>query len=669
MISRFERTALLLLLLLAFSIRYHYAEDELRLPPQNPDGYYYHSLAQNILRDRGYVLLWGTGHEYRLFRPPGYPIFLAAVYSLFGINYFAVRIIEICISCGSIGLVYFIALRLFGKRAAWAAAIIATFYWRAILWTATFRAENLLIFFLLLFIYFLTVERRAAPVAPVAFGGFFFAVACLIRPNTVLCLPLIILWFFTKKKQSLRSPMLASLIFIFAFIAGFCPWGWYIVHERHFSIADSLGTTMGAINVWVANNPEMGDEIGGSGFEKINLVRYAHYSMGEKEWLTLIRTQTRQFILNSPLRCIKMGLLRLKKHWLEAGVLDAEGTILPDTGKNRYGILYTYKDFWKPGTYFRDNTWISTEFKKRLHIAHLWVPLLTFEGMFAIFIVFLLLSMIIHWRDSRYILKEMWEKSSLLILLSIGYVLSSVIGLAHHRIRFPLEWITIVYAGWAISLLISSGRSSDDSSAPGTPGRSHYACLLTAVLIGIAFLSITIVNAMHRNSAIIVEMCKQKPEETQALSYFSRACPDIYRKIQINLPYREVWRYQMEHQGSIDKYTGAVVCWTGEASYISDMPLEQILHEDPPYRRAWEKAGPHATQPLTILLTIGSYDDPQKIGYGQVLIICDKSSASSIKEGDRVSVLAEMGEADNKVMGYIVAFGHSLYRWSIPADI
>ena len=668
MTSRTEKLLLLLLFVAAFTIRFYYHRDTLALSPQQPDGFYYHRLAENVLRGRGYSILWPTGHRYDLFRPPGYPLFLAGIYSVLGFNYGAVNLVQIALSSATVILLFFLTFRIFGRRAAWGAACIAAFYWRSVLWSGTYRAETIFIFFLMLSLYFLVADSRRGSFAPTAVSALFLGISYLIRPNIIGAAPWLVLWLWTNRAQFLVKRTAAATLFACAFIITIAPWPCYNLFARHIRPNDSLTTTMGAVNMWMAHTPSMGDEVDNRGFEKVNLLRYNNYSLSESEWIDLLKRQTKQFITETPLHNLKMALLRFKKHWLAAGVMDGEGTIYPDSGRNRYGILYFYERFWKPETYMRDNVWVTMEFKKRLMARGIWIPLLTFEGVFDIFAFGFIASLILARGRLLRLLATLWRKSSLLIIFTAGYSLFSLLGHSHHRLRFPLEWILIIYAGWGIGSiidLISPLRDRDEERQ--VPPPSHCPLILMVTLIVALSFLITIRHAIGKYSEQIRVICQAPSQEKGAQAFFAASAPNEYRRQRGDIRFHDVWQYQMAHLGDIGGYRGTIVCWTGEATYIRELPLEELQDEPPPYREAWKLAGPRDTHPLFIRFVVGSYDHPSKLGEGEVLIICDRQSAQGLQDGDRVSVLAEISGADESGMGYIIAFGRSIYRWKTPA--
>lgn len=664
MTSRTEKFLLVILFAIAFSVRVAYHYKPLSLPPQQPDGYYYHRLAENVLRGRGYSILWPTGHRYDLFRPPGYPLFLAGIYSILGFNYAAVNLIQMALSSATVIILFFLSLRICGRKGAWVAACIAAFYWRSALWSGIYRAETLFIFFVMLSLYYLVADPKRGCSTSSVVSAVFLGIAYLVRPNVLGIVPWLALWLWINRSQSFAKRTVAASLFICAFMATIAPWPCYNYFKKHIALKDSLATTMGAVNMWMAQTPSMGDEVDNRGFEKVNLLRYEHYSLNESEWIDLLKNQTKRFVMETPLHNLKMALLRFRKHWLAAGVMDGEGTIYADTGKNRYGILYFYEGFWKPETYVRDNVWVTMEFKKRLAVGGIRIPLLTFEGVFDILVFGFITALIFARGRLIELLAAVWRKSSLLIIFAAGYSLFSLIGHSHHRLRFPLEWIAIIYAGWGIgnviNLIARRGSGGDERRLP--PPSHCLPILIITILVALSFL-LTIRHAITLYSRQIRMVCAEPSQEKEAEAFFAASAPDAYARRREAVRFRDVWQYQMEHMGDVGSYRGTVVLWTGEATYIRELSLEELKDEPPPYREAWKISGPGDEHPFFIRFVVGSYDHPSKLGEGELLIICDKIAAGELQNGDKVSILAEISGSDASGMGYIIAFGRAIYRW------
>ena len=85
----------------------------------------HHHAAHNIALGHGFVLDIGESYS---FNPPGYALFLACSYLLFGEHWFAVAFSQACISMLSIALIYIAATKMFNRESGMFAAVFASLY-------------------------------------------------------------------------------------------------------------------------------------------------------------------------------------------------------------------------------------------------------------------------------------------------------------------------------------------------------------------------------------------------------------------------------------------------------------------------------------------------------------------------------------------------------------
>ena len=92
-------------------------------PRVTGDSLIYGDIAKNLLRHGVYGFsLVGGGVKPTLLRLPGYPLFLAACFSGFGMEHYrAVMLVQAVLDVATCGLVAGVARRLYGNRAGWAA--------------------------------------------------------------------------------------------------------------------------------------------------------------------------------------------------------------------------------------------------------------------------------------------------------------------------------------------------------------------------------------------------------------------------------------------------------------------------------------------------------------------------------------------------------------------
>ena len=191
------------------------------------DSQEYKALALNILRHHKFS--WNS--EPVTFRTPGYPLFVATIYSLFPREEtkrsnskpprdWAVMLIQVFLSTASIYLIYLIGKEVWNKkkdgsknpRYGYWAGIIPAFLFSlnpvSILFSSLFMAETLFVFFILMGSWLFLKNRSP-------WTGFIFGASALIRPIALyIFIPLVFLQGNFKK----------GIIFLVLFSLPILPW-------------------------------------------------------------------------------------------------------------------------------------------------------------------------------------------------------------------------------------------------------------------------------------------------------------------------------------------------------------------------------------------------------------------------------------------------------------
>ncbi|MBI4055162.1 MAG: glycosyltransferase family 39 protein [Elusimicrobia bacterium] len=120
-------------------------------------------------------------------RAPLYPFFLTLIYGLAGTPpYLAVRMFQALLGAGTVGLIYFWALQIFGKNAAFRAALIASLYPFYIFYSAYLLQETLLVFLSVLALYLLQREfSRRRPSWGAGLAGISLGALVLTKPTAL----------------------------------------------------------------------------------------------------------------------------------------------------------------------------------------------------------------------------------------------------------------------------------------------------------------------------------------------------------------------------------------------------------------------------------------------------------------------------------------------------
>ena len=154
-----------------------------------PDERSYNTVAENFLDGRGFVL----SERLRVHRTPGYPIMLAAVYSIAGRgNLPAVGLVQAALGTLTVALTAALAIALFGPQAALAAAAVAALYPFHLYMTPLLLTETL--FTLLLLLYTAAVVKLTAPQSADCLGwalvaGLAGGAAIMTKPSILPLIP------------------------------------------------------------------------------------------------------------------------------------------------------------------------------------------------------------------------------------------------------------------------------------------------------------------------------------------------------------------------------------------------------------------------------------------------------------------------------------------------
>lgn len=218
-----------------------------RFPGVVDDSRLYANIAENWMR-HGVYGVTNSGVIMPTFsRLPGYPAFLAAIFSLFGIeNFRAVLLVQVLIDLGTCLLIADLARKMFGDRAAKAAFLLAGLCPFLANYAATALTETLEIFFSALALDlagsalsdgFRTRKTVLWLACGLAIGG-----SILLRPDGGILLMTIggyLLWLLVRNlakfERSFDSPriLLAGLLVTLGAIGPLVPWTIRNLHTMH----------------------------------------------------------------------------------------------------------------------------------------------------------------------------------------------------------------------------------------------------------------------------------------------------------------------------------------------------------------------------------------------------------------------------------------------------
>jgi 4-amino-4-deoxy-L-arabinose transferase-like glycosyltransferase len=203
-------------------------------PVVEGDSLIYGDIAKNWLSHGIYGVSDGAIVRPTLIRLPGYPAFLAAVFSLFGReHYTAVMVVQSLLDVNTCLVIAAIALELMNERAAKAAYLLAAICPFTANYTATALTETLSIFCTAHALYYgvrgiHSLQAKEPAVRTWLIAGLWCGAAILLRPDSgllpaALSVPLLVLLF--RPVQAQKAPtILAGVALLAASFLPLVPW-------------------------------------------------------------------------------------------------------------------------------------------------------------------------------------------------------------------------------------------------------------------------------------------------------------------------------------------------------------------------------------------------------------------------------------------------------------
>lgn len=263
----------ILLLALAIRLAAVIAVDQPQKVPRNlaeSDAPTYYVLADHLLDGTGYRYAADLAPTAK--RTPGYPLFIASVFKVFGRNFTAVRLVQCALDVVTTYLVFALAVLVLGSAAVGLVAALGyALYLPAIQSTTYIMTETTYTFTLVLAVLVAVLATRMRSYLLYAVSGIVFGIAALIRPGVIL-LPLALLvvgvLVSVTRHSSLdrgvgrvlgepprrgfeRAPLLEFVILCLAFAVAILPWA--VRNQRSVGRMIPTSTLVGA-NLYKGNH-------------------------------------------------------------------------------------------------------------------------------------------------------------------------------------------------------------------------------------------------------------------------------------------------------------------------------------------------------------------------------------------------------------------------------
>ncbi len=174
-------------------------------------------LASSIVRDKKFS-------GFQTFRTPGYPVFIAVIYRIFGEQPWVVLLFQIFINSVSILLVYKIGKIIFNEKIAYLGSILFALDPHQILYTVHLLGDTLFVTTLLASIYTMLLGLKSKKGKYILMSGFLIGISTLIKPISQYLPFVFVLFILLHKNQSLLSKIKTSLVYLIIFFITLSPW-------------------------------------------------------------------------------------------------------------------------------------------------------------------------------------------------------------------------------------------------------------------------------------------------------------------------------------------------------------------------------------------------------------------------------------------------------------
>lgn len=189
---------------------------------------------------------------------PLYPFFLTLIYRIFGHHLFAVVICQALLDTAICLILYGVCRQVFRDRVVGLiAAFVYAGYGLAIFYTGIVLGASLASFLFVLTVYLLLLAGERDLIPAWLGAGIAFGLCCLIRPNTLIVLPFIVIWILFSRRGSLKLSrrLIRSILLLSGFLVMLLPFSF-----RYYRITGvvTLPFGNGGLNFYVGNHKGAG---------------------------------------------------------------------------------------------------------------------------------------------------------------------------------------------------------------------------------------------------------------------------------------------------------------------------------------------------------------------------------------------------------------------------
>ena len=291
-----------------------------------PAGWFFHRgmemglLAQSLLEGKGLSSPFGGSTGPTAFIAPGYPLFVAAIFRIFGSYTLTSAAVIMAIHVTLNLLTILVIMQVAARLANATAAILAGIFWAIsppLIWVPTIFWETSFSCFILVASLALALRLRRAP-SNSAFlaAGIWIGCAALINPALLPSLLAMLLCVaFQRRKAHPYGVLLAMAMLAVVYSP------WPLRNARVFHAFIPLRSTVG-FEMWMGNRPQATGYLDESLFPTFNSAELRKYvTLGEVDYVRQKSTEATAYICSHPLIFVKLSLRRFVRFWTGSGTM------------------------------------------------------------------------------------------------------------------------------------------------------------------------------------------------------------------------------------------------------------------------------------------------------------------------------------------------------------
>ena len=194
-----------------------------------------------------------------LYLGPGYPLFMAAVYALFGASLPAVKAVQVVLGAGSCVLAWGIAREIFDRRVAAVAGLLAALHAMLVFYGGTLMTVNLTIPLVLGLVWALVRGFRTPTLIGFACCGLLLGLATLVQQTILLLAPLVVVWILVGLLVGMKDNSLLARRAGFAALFALAAFACILPITAHNAVTGHdfvLLNSMGGANFYMGNQRE-----------------------------------------------------------------------------------------------------------------------------------------------------------------------------------------------------------------------------------------------------------------------------------------------------------------------------------------------------------------------------------------------------------------------------